>query len=256
VANSSDDNGIRMITAINQAVISATDVDAALCALPAVLGVELDWAYAELWTWDSEKNVLTLRTTWQQAESENIALRSSEQCDKLTIPPVSVNVSGRQIDGERLDDLVLSILAEVGVSPSSLKLEFTESGNIGNTEAISKMMFRLREAGVTFAIDDFGIEHSALSLLSRFSIDTIKIDRFFVSQTTVDSAHTALVQAIISMSHAMRKGVVAEGIESHDEPTILRAFRCDSLQGYLFAKPVPHGEMAKFLRMGTIAPTH
>jgi EAL domain-containing protein (putative c-di-GMP-specific phosphodiesterase class I) len=173
---------------------------------------------------------------------------------KLTVPTVSVNVSGRQIDAGGLDHLVIAILEESGISPSCLSLELTESSIIEDTEATSRMMHRLRDIGVTFSVDDFGIEHSSLGLISRLPIDTIKIDRLFISRMMTAPAHTALVQAMVSMSHAMRKKVIAEGVETHDEFTILRAFQCDALQGYIFSKPLPHAELAVILAHGRMLP--
>src|SRR5690606_1004139 len=114
--------------------------------------------------------------------------------------PVSVNLSGVQLRQDDLSERVLAILAETGLAANRLKLELTESTLVDNAEAAARTMTQLAEAGVAFSVDDFGIEHSALSHLSRLPITTLKIDYSFVAQMTGCRVHAALVQAIISMT--------------------------------------------------------
>lgn len=168
--------------------------------------------------------------------------------------PVSVNVSGWQLMREDLSERILSILDETGLSPTRLTLELTESTILRDVETVARTINLLASAGVTFAVDDFGIEHSALSHLSQLPLDTLKVDRSFVARMTDDPAHAALVQAIISMAHAMNKKAVAEGVETMDELTYLRAYQIDALQGYLFSRPVPPDQFEALLRAGTIPP--
>lgn len=168
--------------------------------------------------------------------------------------PVAVNVSGWQLMQEDLHKRILSILEETGLPPDSLTLELTESTILRDVETVARTLNLLAAAGVTFAVDDFGIEHSALSHLSQLPLDTLKVDHSFVSQMTKDPAHAALVQAIISMTHAMHKNAVAEGVETMDELTYLRAYQVDAIQGYLFSRPVPPDQFEALLRAGTIPP--
>jgi diguanylate cyclase (GGDEF)-like protein len=161
--------------------------------------------------------------------------------------PVSVNLSGWQLLQENLGDNVLAILAETGLAPNCLKLELTESTILRNVEAATRTMTQLADAGVRFAVDDFGIEHSALSHLSRLPIETLKIDYSFISQMTNDRVHAALVQAIILMSHTMAMSAVAEGVETQQQLTYLQAYQCDSLQGFLLSKPIPADKFEAFL---------
>ena len=107
---------------------------------------------------------------------------------------------------------------------------------------------------MSFAVDDFGIEHSALSHLSHLPIDTLKVDHSFVARMTADSVHAALVQAIISMTHAIHKKAVAEGVETLDELTYLHAYQIDALQGFLFSPPVPPDEFEVLLKARTLLP--
>ena len=157
----------------------------------------------------------------------------------VTDVPVSVNLSGVQLRQKNLGDRVLDILAETGLAPNRLKLELTESTIVDNAEAAASMMKYLADAGIEFAVDDFGIEHSALSHLSRLPIKTLKVDYSFVSQMTKCRVHAALVQAIVSMTHSMGMSVVAEGVETQAELSYLQAYQCDTLQGFLLNRPMP-----------------
>lgn len=152
--------------------------------------------------------------------------------------PVSVNLSGWQLLQDTLGDKILAILAETGLAPNRLKLELTESTILRNVDAATRTMTQLADAGVRFAVDDFGIEHSALSHLSRLPIETLKIDYSFISQMTNDRVHAALIQAIILMAHTMAMNAVAEGVETQQQLTYLQAYQCDALQGFLFSKPI------------------
>lgn len=153
--------------------------------------------------------------------------------------PISVNLSGWQLVRKNLGDTILDILSETGLAPTRLKLELTESTILRDVETVTRTMTQLADTGVRFAVDDFGIEHSALSHLSRLPIETLKIDYSFISQMTEDRVHAALVQAIIVMTHSMGMTAVAEGVETKNQLTYLQAYQCDALQGFLFSKPVP-----------------
>ena len=172
----------------------------------------------------------------------------------LHLPPISVNVSGRQLLEEDFGEVVLAVLAKTGFSPFNLRLELTESTIIRNADVVSRVMQQLRSAGVTFAVDDFGIEHSALSHLSRLRVDLLKVDLSFVAQMTSDPDHAALVQAIVSMTHAMKKRAVAEGVETQEQLDYLRAYQCDALQGFLFSKPIAAEKITRLLEVGSIQP--
>jgi diguanylate cyclase (GGDEF)-like protein/PAS domain S-box-containing protein len=187
-----------------------------------------------------------LRTACEQAQAW---LRAG-----LQLPSISVNVSGRQLLEEDFGEVVLAILSKTGFSPLNLRLELTESTIIRNAGVVSRIMDQLRSAGVTFAVDDFGIEHSALSHLSRLRVEMLKVDLSFVSQMTSDPDHAALVQAIVSMTHAMKKRAVAEGVETQEQLDYLRAYQCDALQGFLFSRPLAADRIGQLLKVGTIQP--
>lgn len=147
---------------------------------------------------------------------------------------------------------VRSLLDQTGLPPTALKLELTESTIIRDDDLVHRNITDLASLGVSFALDDFGMEHSVFSRLSELPIDTVKVDRFFISQMTKAAEHAALVQTIVAMSHAMHKQVVAEGVETQEELIYLRAYQCDALQGYLFSKPVPAAAMELLLRQGRL----
>ena len=97
----------------------------------------------------------------------------------------------------------------------------------------------LRDLGIHIAIDDFGTGFSSLSYLSKFPVDTLKIDRSFVIEMTDSPQGLALVSTIISLAHALQLKVVAEGVETEEQARLLRLLNCEEMQGYLFSKPVP-----------------
>ena len=115
-------------------------------------------------------------------------------------------------------------------------------------------MQQLAANGIRFALDDFGMEHSALSHLSDLPFDTLKIDRSFVSRMTEDRGHAALFQAIISMIHSLGMTAVAEGVEAPSQLIYLQAYGCDVIQGYLFSRPLPAEEFAPLLTAGMVVP--
>ncbi|MQP65115.1 EAL domain-containing protein [Niveispirillum sp. SYP-B3756] len=172
------------------------------------------------------------------------AWRAAGLCDF----PLSVNVSGIQLMRPDFSTLVLDLLNQHSLPAAALKLELTESTIIRDEEVVLRNITDLAERGVSFSLDDFGMEHSVFSRLSELPIDTVKVDKFFISQMTQNDAQAALVQAIVVMAHAMRKQVVAEGVETQEELIYLRAYQCDALQGYLFSRPVPAAEMEALLQ--------
>ncbi|HTJ58477.1 MAG TPA: EAL domain-containing protein [Devosiaceae bacterium] len=174
--------------------------------------------------------------------------------DHGTALPIAVNLSPAQLAARDLDDVILSILNETRMPPERLKLELTESAILSDVAAATRTMRKLSSAGIRFALDDFGMEHSSLSHLSRLPIDTLKVDYAFVSQMTEDRAHAALVQAIIAMTHSLGMTAIAEGVERMEQLTYLQAYGCDAVQGFLFSRPLPVAAMPSTIAAGAIAP--
>ncbi len=161
---------------------------------------------------------------------------------------IAVNVSGRQFQNRDLVELVKRVLTETGLDPHQLDLELTESILMHNTDLILATMNELHALGVIFSIDDFGTGYSSLSYLKRFPIDKIKIDQSFVRNVTTDPEDAAIVQAIISLSHSLKRKVIAEGVENVAQLEFLHSLQCDEFQGYHFSRPVPGDEMERLLR--------
>ena len=117
-----------------------------------------------------------------------------------------------------------------------------------NVPRAARMLEAIHGRGIHLAIDDFGTGYSSMSLMKRFPIDTIKIDRSFVIDLPSDFEDQAITQAIISMGKALGMTVVAEGVETVEQQAFLRAHACDETQGYLFSRPLPPQQMAKLLQ--------
>ncbi|BAO44311.1 EAL domain-containing protein [Thiolapillus brandeum] len=151
---------------------------------------------------------------------------------------MAVNISPLHFNDPSLLPAVESILEETGLSPSSLELEITENV-VQTTENNIGIFQKLRDLGVRISIDDFGTGYSSLASLKSLPIDSLKIDRVFISNMFKDTNSTILLHSIVDLAHALGYLVVAEGVEQDQEVDVLRKTACDLVQGYLFSKPVP-----------------
>jgi diguanylate cyclase (GGDEF)-like protein len=160
---------------------------------------------------------------------------------------VSVNVSARQFRHDGFSAMVAAVLADVGLDPGYLELELTESVIMERSETAKGILRKLKEMGVRLAIDDFGTGYSSLSYLKHFPIDRLKIDRTFVNEVTVDQDNAAIAEAIIALAHVLNLDVVAEGVETAEQLAFLAGLRCDVVQGYHIARPLPPRNLLEFL---------
>ena len=154
-------------------------------------------------------------------------------------PWVAVNISAIQFLRDDFVDDILARLHRHGLEPKRLQLEITESTLNDNREQVERSLSRLREAGLTITLDDFGTGFSSMNYLRQYPIDKIKIDRSFVAQLGTTPESDAIVRAIIAMARAMRKEVVAEGVETIEQRDHLAALGCHQLQGFLLSEAVP-----------------
>jgi diguanylate cyclase (GGDEF)-like protein len=161
---------------------------------------------------------------------------------------ISVNLSGKHFSQPDLIEQIWKILSETDFNPGCLKLEITESAVMENAEEAVLLLKQLKEIGIQLSIDDFGTGYSSLSYLNRFPIDTLKVDRSFVTSMSESSENGELVRAIITLSHALGIEVVAEGIETVNQLHQLRILNCEFGQGYLFSRPVPTKEAELLVR--------
>jgi diguanylate cyclase (GGDEF)-like protein len=151
---------------------------------------------------------------------------------------ISVNLSGKQFTQSNLIDQIKQIMNETGLDPRSLKLEITESVVMENAEIASSMLQQLRALGVKLSIDDFGTGYSSLSYLHRFPVNTLKIDRSFISRLGAGDENTEIVRTILTLANNLSMDVVAEGVETEKHLQLLREMQCQYAQGYLFSKAV------------------
>ena len=171
-----------------------------------------------------------------------------EACDQLHIwqaqmncdPPLmmSVNVSRRQFAQPGLAADIGTILRETGTSPQNISLEIVETIAMGESDRALVVLSELKELGVRLSIDDFGTGYSSLSRLPRFPIDSLKIDRTFVSNMTTDRDNHEIVRLIIMLAHSLRLSVVAEGTETEEQVAALKKLDCEMVQGYFYSPPV------------------
>jgi diguanylate cyclase (GGDEF)-like protein len=159
---------------------------------------------------------------------------------------LAVNVSARQFRGPGLVEFVRDSTRAAGISPSSLDLEITETALIDNGYAVEDMLRELVAMGVSISLDDFGTGFSSMAYLKRFPVDTVKIDRVFVEHLGRDADSEVIVSAIIAMSHALGKSVIAEGAETDEQLSLLRRLKCDQAQGFGFARPLPAADFTRF----------
>ncbi len=156
---------------------------------------------------------------------------------------LSVNVSPRQFASGELKGTVLQTLADTGFDPNCLQLEITESA-LMNEPSVQDTIGELREHGVRFAIDDFGTGYSSLASLRELPVDTLKIDRSFVSGITTNPQDRALIRAAIDLARSFELTTIAEGVETQEQLVELSALNCSFAQGYLWSRAVEATEVA------------
>ena len=166
---------------------------------------------------------------------------------------MAVNVSAVEFRSKGFLDYVATVLHETGLQPQYLELEVTESVLMARAEATAGVLHSLKELGIRLAIDDFGTGYSSLSYLSRFPVDTLKIDRSFVQGLTVGGHDATIIHAIIGMGRSLKQSVVAEGIENEEQLALLRSHLCGEGQGYYFSRPVGAVQLANLLRDDALA---
>ena len=152
---------------------------------------------------------------------------------------IAVNLSAVQFKSRALVDHVEAALAASGLDPGRLELEVTETLLLANTDLTLSTLHRLRALGVRISMDDFGTGYSSLSYLRSFPFDKIKIDRSFVSGLGPDSDAAAIIKAVVGLSQSLGMSTTAEGVETEEQLTALRAQGCNEVQGFLFSPPLP-----------------
>ncbi len=164
-------------------------------------------------------------------------------------PPLfmSINLSSRQFSNIDLVRNISQVIDSTGVNPEQIKLEITESLLMDNPARAAVTLNGVKALGLEVAIDDFGTGYSSLSYLHRFHIDTLKIDRSFVSTSTFNAGSLEVVRAIAGLAHNLGLDIVAEGIEQPEQATLLRDLQCEYGQGFFYDHPLPFDDVLKRL---------
>jgi len=160
---------------------------------------------------------------------------------------ISVNISSEQIYTHDLMETVTGAIAANEINASSLELEITESLLMRDVDSTVEQLQEFKELGLSISIDDFGTGYSSLSYLTRFPIDTLKIDKSFVRDLHIDSDDAAICAAILAMARKLNLNVVAEGVEIAEQLNFLRRHGCHQIQGYLYSKPLPADELERLV---------
>src|SRR5437667_4804133 len=155
---------------------------------------------------------------------------------------ISVNLSVKQFLQPNLDSEIMWLIRELAFPPESLKLEITESTVMGDPSAAVEMLLQIKALGIRLAIDDFGTGYSSLSYLHRFPLDTLKIDRSFISGMCEGGEGMEIARTIMPLANNLRLDVVAEGVETIEQVEFLRKLHCKFARGFYFSKPLPAEE--------------
>ena len=160
---------------------------------------------------------------------------------------MSVNVTSKEFAQPDLAGEIGRSLDQTGIDPACLQLEIIETIAMGDAEKSGHVLAQLKALGVRLSIDDFGTGYSSLSRLRRIPVDTLKIDRAFISNMDSDPENCAIVRAIIVLADNLGLKVVAEGTETEEQLNLLKQYNCEMVQGYFFSRPADDLTMRKLL---------
>ncbi|MDT9184104.1 EAL domain-containing protein [Limnospira sp. PMC 289.06] len=160
---------------------------------------------------------------------------------------ISVNVSARQFANMDLSQQIQQLLEVTQLDPHCLKLEITESAIMDNPKTAVAILEGFKKQNVRLSIDDFGTGYSSLSYLHNFQVDTLKIDKSFVQRMDNNGSSCGLVPVIVNIAKTMKMGVIAEGVETSEQLSLLRGLECEFAQGYLFSQPLPESLLMELI---------
>ena len=183
------------------------------------------------------------RYVWEETASQIARWKENYG---VTIP-VSVNVSRINIYDPNLENELIGIVENVGLTPKELHLEITESAYTNNSHQIVETVERLRSHGFHIEMDDFGSGYSSLNMLSEMPIDALKLDMKFVRNICTNEKDRRMVKLIIEIAEFLNVPVIAEGVETKEQCDLLKKMSCDVIQGYYFSRPVPPEEFNSFI---------
>lgn len=167
----------------------------------------------------------------------------------LPLYKISINLSAYCFQDEyNIITMFTEKLKKYGITANLLEIEITETTLLQNYELSLNILRQFRELGIQSSIDDFGIGYSSLSYLQNLQIDKLKIDKSFISNSSVNPADASIVKAIIAMGHSLNMTIIAEGVETKDQFTFLKENDCDEMQGFLIAKPLNEKDLFRFIK--------
>jgi diguanylate cyclase (GGDEF)-like protein/PAS domain S-box-containing protein len=161
---------------------------------------------------------------------------------------ISVNITAKQVAQPDFIEYVQNTVKEIGLEPTSLTLEVTESVIMENIELASAVFKQLQNLGVWIEIDDFGVGYSSLSYLAHLSINALKVDKSFISMMVKKDSHLKIVQSIVMMAHGLGLKVIAEGLETLEQLEYVRDLGCENGQGFYLARPMPEEDVNQLLK--------
>lgn len=177
------------------------------------------------------------------------------QAQSLKVVPLSVNVSPVQFAQCDLKAVIAESLARHRIDPVLLEVEVTESCMMQDSEQVAQEIAAIKSLGVRISVDDFGTGYSSLSQLQRLDLDVLKVDRAFTQALSDGKQGEAFFMTIVSMAHILDMQVVAEGVETLEQLTLLQGLGCNEVQGYFISRPVPAALAAAFLGRRCLFPS-
>jgi diguanylate cyclase len=162
--------------------------------------------------------------------------------------PLSMNLSVDSLNDMYLADRIAKALSDAKVDPSLLEVEIPEGALMHDVKISSKVLNELHAMGVTISIDDFGTGYSSFAYLAQFPVQVLKIDRSFIKDMHLGEANKKIVRGMIRLAHSLSLEVIGEGAETEDQLTQLKRMKCDSVQGYVMAKPMPFKDFMSFAK--------
>jgi diguanylate cyclase len=196
-----------------------------------------------------EQTELVEPLTWWVLRDATLALNQLDPTGSMT---VAVNISARSLIHPDFADDLLAVLAGTGTAPSRVVLEVTETVLLADPPRAAQTLRQLHDAGFRISVDDFGAGQTSLSYLAKLPISELKIDKSFVLPMLSSEPSAAIVRSVIELGHSLGLSVTAEGVESPAALELLRAYECDTAQGYLISAPVPLAELTRRLRRTSI----
>ncbi len=228
------------------------------CASLKVCGVEalVRWNHPELGTLAPDRFISIAEESGQIVELGhwvlNEAMRQQRQWEDDGLPvQVSINISARQFESNQLDVDIMNAMKLHKCDPRMIELEVTESMLAGDPDGVYELLQRISALGLRLTLDDFGTGYSNLAYLQNYPLDSMKIDRLFLS----DSKHSVLLRTILNMGRSLGLEMVAEGVETAAQVDWLVKQGCDQMQGFYFSRPKPARDITDYLRKASALST-